>query len=76
MSLSTTVLQDRTGALGAAVGSLAGLPPSVTAAYLVCRLLVPIALIITAAHGATPNQRIALVRSYLLSATSPPPEKR
>jgi len=40
---------------GSPVGSLAGLPPGITAACVVLRLLVPVALIVLAARGATPH---------------------
>lgn len=69
-----TVLNDRTGALGATAASLAGLPPAITAAYVMSRLLIPVGLIVLVAHHATPAQRTTMVRDYLRgSATVAPP---
>jgi len=72
MSLFRVVVTDRTGLVGAGGGLLAGLPPTLTAAYLLLRLLVPVLLIVVASRGATPVQRIGLVRDYLLGAPTPP----
>ena len=70
MSLSRTVLTDRTGVIttvgGLAVGGLAvGLDHPALVGVLVLRLLIPVLLILHAGRGATPAQRISLVRDYL-----------
>jgi hypothetical protein len=65
MSLHRILLTDRTGILGAGGGLLAGLPPAVAYSYLLIRLLIPALLVVLAGHGATPSQKIGLVRDYL-----------
>jgi hypothetical protein len=68
------LLTDRTALLGTTAAVLAGLDPLIITSYLGVRLLLPVLLIVYAAHGATPAQRIALVRAYLLhQPTSQPP---
>lgn len=57
---------DRTGLLGTSAGVLAGLPPAAVYGYLFARLLIPVLLIVLAAHGATPKQKIGLVRGYVI----------
>jgi hypothetical protein len=50
------------------IGQLGELPPTVPYVlfgYLLIRQLIPVLLIALAAHGATPTQRISLVRQYL-----------
>lgn len=42
-------------------------PPAIAVTYLFLRLLVPVLLIAMVSRGATPAQRISLVRTYLLS---------
>lgn len=69
MTLPNTVLSDRFGLLGAGGGLLAGLPPTVVAAYLILRLIIPVILIALATRTATPAQRINLVRAYLITHT-------
>jgi hypothetical protein len=71
MSLSRMVFTDRTGLFGAGGGLLAGLPPELAAVYLLLRLLIPVLLVVLAGRGATPTQRIGLVRDYLLGAPVP-----
>ena len=66
MSLTRTLLSDRTGLLGAGSGLLAGLPPWAIYLYLLLRVIIPIFLIVVATRGATPAQKIGLVRAYLL----------
>lgn len=65
MSLTNLLVFDRTGMLG---GVLGGLPTVALYGYLLVRLLIPVGLIVLAARGATPTQRIGLVRAYLLDA--------
>ena len=65
MSFSRTVLTDRTGLLTTVGGLAVGLDHPAVAAVLVLRLLIPILLILHAGRGATPTERIALVRGYL-----------
>lgn len=72
MPLTRTLLSDRTGLLGTAGGLLAGLPPSAVYGYLLTRLLIPVLLIVLAARGASPTQKIGLVRDYLTGANSGP----
>ena len=67
-TLPTALVTDRAGALGAITGLLTGLPPAAVAVYVLLRLLIPVGLIVLAAHDASPAQRIALVRDYLLGA--------
>lgn len=75
MSLPRVVLTDRTGLLGAGGSLLAGVPPALAAAYLLLRLIIPVFLIVLVSRGATPAQRIGLVRDYLLGVpTSPQPD--
>jgi hypothetical protein len=65
---------DRTGLLTAVLGQLAELPPVasyIVLGYLLIRLLIPVLLIALAARGATPAQRIGLVRDYLTYWTTP-----
>jgi hypothetical protein len=62
------VFTDRTGVVGAGGSLLSGLPPAVAGTYLLLRLLIPVLLIVLAGRGATPAQRIGLVRDYLLGA--------
>lgn len=64
-SLPKAVAADRSGLLGSWAGMAAGLPPSVVGAYLAARLLLPVVLIGFVSWGATPAQRIALVRDHL-----------
>lgn len=66
-----TLLLDRNGLLGATTGLLAGLPPAAVYGYLLARLLIPVPLIALAARGATPAQRIGLVRDYLIGRAQP-----
>jgi hypothetical protein len=72
MHLSYAVVTDRTGLIGAGGGLFAGLPSALVAAYLLLRLLIPVLLIVLVSRGATPVQRIGLVRDYLLGAPTPP----
>lgn len=65
MSLHRILLTDRTGILGAGGGLLAGLPPVAAYSYLLTRLLIPVVLVVMAGRGATPSQKIGLVRDYL-----------
>jgi hypothetical protein len=62
-----TLISDRTGLLGAGGSLVAELPPTIIVTYLLLRLLVPVLLITVVSRGATPTQRISLVRTYLLS---------
>lgn len=62
----TNLLSDRTALLGSSAATLAGLPAHIIACYILGRLILPVLLIIYAAHDAAPSQRIALVRAYLL----------
>jgi hypothetical protein len=64
-AIPRAVTVDRTGLLGSFAGVVAGLPPGTVAAYLAARLLLPVVLIGFASRGATPAQRIALVRDHL-----------
>lgn len=68
MSLTRTIFSDRTGLLGSTGAALAGLPPAAVYGYLLARILIPVLLIVLAARGATPTERIGLVRDYLLGA--------
>jgi hypothetical protein len=63
--MSYALLTDRSGLLGTAAGLLAGLPPAAVYGYLLARLFIPVVLIIHASRGATPAERIGLVRHYL-----------
>lgn len=45
--------------------------PTLAAVYLLLRLLIPVLLIVLASRGATPAQRIGLVRDYLLAVPTP-----
>ena len=45
---------------------MTGLPPTIIARYIAARLVLPVLLIVYAAHSATPAQRLALVRDHLL----------
>ncbi|MDQ2788288.1 MAG: hypothetical protein M3Y73_00730 [Actinomycetota bacterium] len=72
MFLFRMLLTDRTGLLGAGGGLLAGLPPAAVYGYLLLRLLIPVLLIILASRGATPGQKIGLVRDYLIGTTPSP----
>ena len=65
-------LSDRTALLGSSAATLAGLPPYIIICYISARLILPVVLIVYAAHGATPTQRIALVRDYLLYQPTTP----
>lgn len=65
MSLSRTVLTDRTGLLTTVGGLAVGLDHPALLAVVVLRLLIPVLLVLHAGRGATPAQRIALVRDYL-----------
>ncbi len=65
MSFTRTLLSDHTGLFGAGGGVVAGLPPAAVYGYLLARLLIPALLIVLAARGATPTQRIALIHDYL-----------
>jgi hypothetical protein len=69
MSFLRILLFDRTGLLGAGGGLLAGLPPAAVYGYMLIRLLIPFLLIVLAARGATPTQKIGLVRDYLIGTT-------
>jgi hypothetical protein len=60
-----TLLADRTGLLGTTAGLLSGLPPEAAYGYLAARFLIPVLLIVHATRGATPTQRISLIRDYL-----------
>ena len=60
-----TVLTDRTGLLTTVGGLAAGIDHPILATVVVLRLLIPVALILLAGHGATPAQRVSLVREYL-----------
>jgi hypothetical protein len=54
--------------LATVIGQLGELPPAVPYVffgYLLIRQLIPVLLIALAARGATPTQRISLVRQYL-----------
>jgi hypothetical protein len=56
------------------IGQLGGLPPAVSNVlfgYLLIRQLIPVLLIALAAHGATPTQRISLVRHHLTYWAAP-----
>jgi hypothetical protein len=70
MPLTRTLVSDRTGLLGATAGLLTQLPPEAIYGYLIARTLIPILLILHAAHGATPAQRITLVTAYLTGTAS------
>jgi hypothetical protein len=67
-ALTRSLLSDRSGLLGAGGGLLAGLPPAAAYGYLLARLLTPVLLIVLAGRGATPTQKIALVRDYLIGS--------
>lgn len=75
MSITRTLLTDRTGLLGASAGLLAQLPPEAVYGYILARILIPVLLIAHATHGATRTQRITLVTTYLTGA-APPPRRR
>ena len=64
-SLPRTLASDRSGILGTVGGFAAGLPPAAVGCYLGARLVIPVLLILFAGRGATPAQRIALVRDHL-----------
>ena len=70
MSLTGIVASDRIGLLGTTAGLLAHLPPAAIYGYVLVRILVPVLLILHASHGATPNQRIALITTYLTGTAS------
>jgi hypothetical protein len=70
MSLTRTLVSDRTGLLGATAGLLAQLPPEAIYGYLAVRTLIPILLILHATHHASPTQRITLVTTYLTGTTT------
>jgi hypothetical protein len=72
MSLTRTIFSDRTGLLGAGASVLSGLPPAVMFSCLLARVLIPVLLIVFAGRGATPAQRIGLVRDYLIGAPARP----
>ena len=76
MSLTRAIVFDRTGMLGAGAGVLSGLPPEIALGYLVVRVLLPAALIVFATRGATPAQRIGLVREYLIGEPAEPSRPR
>jgi hypothetical protein len=62
-----------TGLVTTVIGQLAELPPVasyVVLGYLLIRLLIPVLLIALATRGATPAQRIGLVRDYLAGGTA------
>lgn len=66
--LTRAIMTDRTGLLGATGAALAGLPPTAVYGYLFARLAVPVVLIFIGSRGATPTQRISLIRDYLILA--------
>ncbi len=68
MSLTRTVLTDRTGLLTTVGGLAAGLDHPALVAVVGLRLLLPVLLVLHAGRGATPAQRISLVRDYLCVA--------
>jgi hypothetical protein len=63
-----TLLSDRTGLLGAAGGLLAGLAPAAVYGYPPARLPTTV----PAGRGASPTQKIGLIRGYLTGANSGP----
>jgi len=64
-ALPRALITDRSGLLGSVGGVAADLPPAVVCGYMAARLLIPVLLILFAGQGATPEQRIALVRDHL-----------
>jgi hypothetical protein len=70
--LLTSLATDRSGVLGTVGGFAAGLPPTLVGCYLGARLIIPIVLIIFAGRGATPAQRIELVRDHLARGADRP----
>jgi hypothetical protein len=48
------------------------LPSAAVYGYLLIRLLIPVLLVVLAARGATPTQKIGLMRDYLIG-TNPGP---
>ena len=65
MTFTRSVLTDRTGLLTTVGGLAVGMDHPGLVAVVALRLLIPVLLILRAGHGATPTQRIALVRDYL-----------
>jgi hypothetical protein len=72
LSFPRILFSDRTGLLGAGGGLFAGLPSAAVYGYLLIRLLIPVLLVVLAARGATPTQKIGLMRDYLIG-TNPGP---
>ena len=60
------MLTDRTGLLGVPAGLLAELPHAAIFGYMTARILIPALLIALAMQGATPLQRIDLVRDCIV----------
>ena len=60
-----TVLTDRTGLLTTVGGLAAGIDHPILATVVVLRLVTPMLLVLYAGRGATPVQRISLIRGYL-----------
>jgi hypothetical protein len=72
MSHLDILISDRIGLLGAGGSSpVVELSPTIAVTYLLLRLLVPVLLIAAVSRGATPAQRISLIRTYLLSPQRP-----
>jgi hypothetical protein len=63
--LTRTLLTDRTGLITTVGGLAAGLPHPLVLFVVGLRLLVPVVLILHAGRGATPAERMSLVRDYL-----------
>ena len=76
MPLSTSLLTDGAELAASTGSSLAGLPPLIVITYLIVRLLTPVAVFMIAAHGATPQQRISLARTYLMRDAPTVPRTR
>jgi hypothetical protein len=68
VALTRTRLSDRTGLFGAAGGLPGGLAPDAVYGYPPARLLTTA----LAGRGASPTQKIGLVRGYLTGAKSGP----
>lgn len=76
MSLTRTILSDRTGLLGTGAALLVELPSAAVYGYLLARILIPVMLIVHATRGATSAQRIGLVGDYLSDAAPRRPRNR
>jgi hypothetical protein len=72
VSVTRTLLSDRTGLFGATGDLLAWLAPIAVYGYPQARLLIPVLPVVLAARDASPTQKIGLVRDYLTGANSGP----